>query len=238
MNLRYVFLIPLITAVPIVAALQFWPLPDRLTNTPYATLMLDRHDRLLGARIASDEQWRFVPVDTLPDKYRQALLSYEDKRFFAHPGVDPLAIARAAWLNARAGRVVSGGSTLTMQLARLLRDDPPRTLPEKAREALLALQLEWHFSKDDLLIQYASRAPFGGNIVGLRAAAWRYFGREPAALSWAEAALLAVLPNAPALIHPGRNRERLLTKRNTLLGALQVRIQRGVEQMLPTARGK
>ena len=220
MNLRYVFLIPLITAVPIVAALQFWPLPDRLTNTPYATLMLDRHDRLLGARIAADEQWRFVPVDTLPDKYRQALLNYEDKRFFAHPGVDPLAIARAAWLNARAGRVVSGGSTLTMQLARLLRDDPPRTLPEKAREALLALQLEWHFSKDDLLIQYASRAPFGGNIVGLRAAAWRYFGREPAALSWAEAALLAVLPNAPALIHPGRNRERLLTKRNTLLNDL------------------
>ena len=139
MNLRYVFLIPLITAVPIVAALQFWPLPDRLTNTPYATLMLDRHDRLLGARIAADEQWRFVPVDTLPDKYRQALLNYEDKRFFAHPGVDPLAIARAAWLNARAGRVVSGGSTLTMQLARLLRDDPPRTLPEKAREALLEI---------------------------------------------------------------------------------------------------
>jgi penicillin-binding protein 1C len=220
MSLRRVILTLLIIAVPIVAALQFWPLPERLTNTPYATLMLDRNDRLLGARIAADEQWRFVPVETLPDKYRRALLSYEDKRFFAHPGVDPLAIARAAWLNARAGRVVSGGSTLTMQLARLLRDDPPRTLPEKAREAVLALQLEWHFSKDELLIEYASRAPFGGNIVGLRAAAWRYFGREPAALSWAEAALLAVLPNAPSLIHPGRNRERLLAKRNTLLKAL------------------
>jgi penicillin-binding protein 1C len=240
--LRRAILTLLIIAVPMVVALQFWPLPERLTHTPYATLMLDRNDRLLGARIAADEQWRFVPVEVLPDKYRRALLSYEDKRFFAHPGVDPLAIARAAWLNARAGRVVSGGSTLTMQLARLLRDDPPRTLPEKAREALLALQLEWHFSKDELLIQYASRAPFGGNIVGLRAAAWRYFGREPAALSWAEAALLAVLPNAPSLIHPGRNRERLRAKRNGLLndlhesGALPARdLQLAVLEPLPAA---
>ncbi|MGB2338013.1 MAG: transglycosylase domain-containing protein, partial [Alcanivorax sp.] len=126
--LRRSILTLLIIAVPMGVALQFWPLPERLTHTPYATLMLDRNDRLLGARIAADEQWRFVPVEVLPDKYRRALLSYEDKRFFAHPGVDPLAIARAAWLNARAGRVVSGGSTLTMQLARLLRDDPPRTL--------------------------------------------------------------------------------------------------------------
>jgi len=217
---RFLLIGGLLVSLLMLAALQWWPLPERLDNTPYATLMLDRHGRLLDARIAEDQQWRFVPVAQLPDKYEQALLLFEDKRFYRHPGIDPLAIARAMRLNLEAGRVVSGGSTLSMQLARLLRDDPPRTLTEKAREALLALQLEWHFSKPEILVHYASRAPFGGNIVGLRAASWRYFGREPGALSWAEAALLAVLPNSPSLIHPGRNRERLLAKRDALLQQL------------------
>ncbi|MDX1803248.1 MAG: penicillin-binding protein 1C, partial [Alcanivorax sp.] len=207
--------------VVVMAMLQWLPLPARLDNTPYATMVLDRQGRLLSARIAADQQWRFAPLGQLPDKYRQALLAFEDRRFYWHPGVDPLAIARAAWSNLRAGRVVSGGSTITMQLARLLRADPPRTLPEKAFEALLALQLEWHFSKQQILAEYAGRAPFGGNIVGLRAAAWRYFGREPADLSWAEAALLAVLPNSPAQIHPGRNRDGLKHKRDALLRRLQ-----------------
>ena len=179
--------------------------------------MLDRQGRPLAARIAADQQWRFAPVARVPDKYRRALLTFEDRRFEAHPGVDPLAVLRAARDNLAAGRVVSGGSTLTMQLARLLRADPPRTFPEKAREAVLALQLEWHLDKDEILRQYASRAPFGGNTVGLRAAAWRYFQRPPEQLSWAEAALLAVLPNSPALIHPGRDRERLRAKRDRLL---------------------
>ncbi|MCG8393289.1 MAG: penicillin-binding protein 1C [Pseudomonadales bacterium] len=220
---RRLFFVLLLLVLASMAALQWWPLPASLQTTPYATLMLDRNGRLLDARIASDQQWRFVPVKQLPGKYEQALLRFEDRRFYAHPGVDPLAIGRAAWLNVQAGRVVSGGSTLTMQLARLLRDDPPRTLAEKAREALLALQLEWHLSKSEILVHYASRAPFGGNIVGLRAASWRYFGREPQALSWAEAALLAVLPNSPALIHPGRNRDRLLAKRDRLLRDLHAR---------------
>lgn len=205
------------------AGLQFAPLPASLHQQAYATLMLDRQGRPLAARIAADQQWRFAPVDAVPDKYRRALITFEDRRFYAHPGVDPLAIGRAAVANARAGRVVSGGSTLTMQLARLLRDDPPRTLAEKAREALLALRLEWHLSKDRILVEYASRAPFGGNTVGLRAAAWRYFRRPPEALSWAEAALLAVLPNSPALIHPGRDRARLRAKRDRLLTVLHRR---------------
>ena len=234
--------IPALGLLLLAALLHYWPLPERLTSMPYATLMLDREGRLLNARIASDQQWRFVPVAKLPPKYQQALLSFEDQRFFAHPGIDPLAIGRALWLNLEAGRVVSGGSTLTMQLARLLREDPPRTLPEKAREAWLALQLEWHLSKEDVLVQYASRAPFGGNIVGLRAASWRYFGREPAALSWAEAALLAVLPNAPSWIHPGRNRDRLRAKRDRLLqalhdsGAMELRdLQLALLEPLPAA---
>lgn len=200
--------------------LQFWPLPTSLQKRDYARLILADNGELLGARIAADQQWRFAPVTELPDKYQQALLLFEDRRFFLHPGIDPLAIARASWGNVKAGRVTSGGSTLTMQLARMLRDDPPRTLPNKALEALSALHLEWHFSKDELLNLYASHAPFGGNIVGLRAAAWRYFGREPEQLSWAEAATLAVLPNSPALIHPGRDRERLRQKRDQLLQRL------------------
>ncbi|WP_024462154.1 penicillin-binding protein 1C [Marinimicrobium sp. LS-A18] len=200
--------------------LQYWPLPSSLQNRDYARLILADNGELLGARIAGDQQWRFAPVTELPDKYEQALLLFEDRRFRLHPGIDPLAIARASWGNIKAGRVTSGGSTLTMQLARMLRDDPPRTLPNKALEALSALHLEWHFSKDELLNFYASHAPFGGNIVGLRAAAWRYFGREPEQLSWAEAATLAVLPNSPALIHPGRDRERLRQKRDHLLHRL------------------
>lgn len=204
-------------------ALQFAPLPRALGQGEYATLMLDRQGRPLAARIAADQQWRFAPVQRLPDKYRRALLTFEDRRFYWHPGIDPLAIVRATLANLHAGRVVSGGSTLTMQLARMLRDNPPRTLAEKAREAVLALQLEWRLDKQDILAEYASRAPFGGNTVGLRAAAWRYFQRSPGALSWAEAALLAVLPNSPGMIHPGRGRERLRDKRDRLLVALHRR---------------
>lgn len=210
--------------------LSFAPLPKSLTQTPYANILLGRDGRLLGARIAKDQQWRFAPVEQVPEKYRQALLLFEDRRFYSHPGLDPLALARAILGNLRSGRVTSGGSTLTMQLARLLRqadarlagqhNNPPRSWVSKGIEALRALQLEWHFTKDELLVHYSSHAPFGGNIVGLNAAAWRYFGRAPEQLSWAEAAMLAVLPNSPALIHPGRQRGKLLQKRNSLLQRL------------------
>lgn len=209
-----------VVSVVAMLVLQFAPLPEKLTRVSYATMLLDRDEHLLGATIAADQQWRFAPVDELPEKYVQALLLFEDRRYYQHPGIDPLAIARAAWGNLREGRVTSGGSTITMQLARMLREDPPRTFSSKLIEAMLALQLEWRFNKDELLIHYASHAPFGGNIIGLRAAAWRYFGRAPEDLSWAESALLAVLPNSPALIHPGRQRDLLQKKRDALLKRL------------------
>jgi penicillin-binding protein 1C len=204
----------------VLAGLQWWPLPARLHAVPWSRVLEDHTGALLTATIAADEQWRLPPSSTVPERYRDALLAFEDKRFFHHPGVDPLAIARAAVSNMRAGRVVSGGSTLTMQLARMLRDDPPRTLGNKLLEALLAVQLEWHFSKQELLQLYAAHAPFGGNVVGLRAATWRYFGRPAERLTWAEAALLAVLPNNPALIHPGRSRDALRARRDALLARL------------------
>jgi penicillin-binding protein 1C len=199
----------------------FWRLlPTPLFSEPLSAVVEARDGTLLSARIASDGQWRFPPAADVPHKFRRALLVYEDKRFETHGGVDPLAIARAMRLNARHGRVVSGGSTLTMQLARLARGNDERTLRAKLGETVLALRLETAYGKDALLALYAGHAPFGGNVVGLEAAAWRYFGRDPATLSWAEAATLAVLPNNPALVHLKRNRLRLAAKRDALLRRL------------------
>ncbi|MEM7369309.1 MAG: penicillin-binding protein 1C [Bacteroidota bacterium] len=194
-------------------------LPDPLFDDPLSTVLTDRNEHLLGARIASDGQWRFPPLtDTIPHTFEKAITTFEDKRFYVHPGVDPLALLRAIRLNISQGKIVSGGSTLSMQVIRMSRKNPPRTIWEKLFEMVLATRLELGYSKNEILLFYASHAPFGGNVVGLDAAAWKYFGRNPAQLSWAEAATLAVLPNAPALIHPGKNRETLLRKRNRLLG--------------------
>lgn len=194
--------------------------PRRLFPSSYSTLLYSVEGELLGGRIAPDGQWRFPPMDSVPERFACCLICYEDKRFFWHPGVDPLALARAIRANLRAGRVVSGGSTLTMQLARVARGNRRRTLSEKMKELCWALFLETTHSKRELLRLYAAHAPFGGNVVGVEAAAWRYFGRDAARLSWAESATLAVLPNAPTLIHPGRNRARLKEKRDRLLTAL------------------
>jgi penicillin-binding protein 1C len=186
-------------------------------------VVYDREGRLLGARIAADGQWRFPPVDSVPGKYKACVLEFEDRHFYSHPGVNPVSIFRAIRQNIQAGKVVSGGSTLTMQTIRLARKGKSRTIWEKCIEMWLAFRLEVSYSKRGILALYASHAPFGGNQVGLSAAAWRYFGRPPEELSWAEAAVLAVLPNAPSALHPGRNREALLEKRNRLLHRLEAR---------------
>ncbi len=214
----------------------FWNcLPAPLFNEPFSTVLLDRNGKLLSAAIAKDEQWRFPPARELPEKFIQAILCAEDKRFFSHPGVDPLAVGRAFWQNIRDRRVVSGASTITMQVIRIARKGQGRTIKEKLIEMILALRLELSNNKQDVLKLYASYAPFGGNVVGLEAASWRYFGREPDKLSWAESAMLAVLPNNPALVHPGKNRERLLKKRNNLLEKMQ---QRGLLDELSVTLAK
>lgn len=203
------------------AGIAFWRcLPEPLFDDPASTILLDRHGELLGARIAQDGQWRFPYQAQVPEKFKTALIHFEDKRFYSHPGVDPLALARAVRLNIGEGRVVSGASTLSMQVIRLARHNPERSYLEKLKEMILALRLELRHDKDEVLALYAANAPFGGNVVGLQAAAWRYFGRDAAQLSWAESATLAVLPNSPALIHPGRNRARLKQKRDALLHRL------------------
>lgn len=203
------------------ALLLFWNcLPRPLFEVPYATVLEDRDGQLLGARIAEDGQWRFPLKTQIPEKFEKALLEYEDDAFYYHPGVDPVAVVRAMVQNIRAGDVVSGASTLTMQVIRLSRKDQPRTYWEKVREMILSLRLELTYSKKEILALYAAHAPFGGNTVGLEAASWRYFGRPPSRLSWTEAATLAVLPNSPSLIHPGRNRDHLQSKRDRLLKRL------------------
>ena len=195
---------------------------DLFKGTPYATVVADRNGELLGARIADDGQWRFPPCDTVPSRYAAALIQFEDRYFRWHPGVNPAALVRAVWSNMKAGHVVSGGSTITMQVIRLSRGKE-RTLWQKMVEAILATRLEFRCSKREILALYASYAPFGGNVVGIEAAAWRYFGRPASELSWAESATLAVLPNAPSTIHPGKGRDQLLEKRNRLLERLHKR---------------
>jgi len=195
-------------------------LPQPLFTVPYSDVLLDRQGVLLEARIAQDEQWRFPPTQQLPQLYIKALMVFEDKRFYEHHGVDPWALARAMMQNFRAQRVVSGGSTISMQVIRLAKKNPPRTYWQKILEAAQALRLEFSYSKGEILALYAAHAPFGGNIVGLSAASWRYFGRSPQSLSWAESALLAVLPNNPNVIRPGKNQQQLKTKRDRLLSRL------------------
>lgn len=194
-------------------------LPKPLFDTPYSTLVTDRNNELLGARIASDGQWRFPPTDSISDKYKTCLIEFEDRYFRYHPGVNPVSLARAMMQNIKAGRVVSGGSTLTMQTVRLMRQNR-RTYFEKFIEIILATRLELSCSKNKIIALYASHAPMGGNVVGIDAAAWRYFGHDDQSLSWAEAATLAVLPNSPSLMHFAKNREGLLVKRNRLLQKL------------------
>ena len=188
-------------------------------GTPYSTVVESAEGELLGARIAADEQWRFPPCSTVPERFATALVQFEDRHFWWHPGVDPGALVRAAIDNAKSGHVVSGGSTITMQVIRLSRQKE-RNLWQKMIEAVQATRLELRCSKREILALYASHAPFGGNVVGLEAASWRYFGRPADELSWAEAATLAVLPNAPATLHLSRGREELLAKRNRLLKRL------------------
>ena len=194
-------------------------LPRQLFHVPYSTVVADRNNELLGARIAPDGQWRFPPRTTTPAKIQACFIEFEDNHFFHHWGVNPVSIGRAAYQNLKAGRVISGGSTITMQTIRLARNNP-RTFSEKFIEMIWATRLEFRYSKEKILSLYVSHAPFGGNVVGLDAAAWRYFGHSADDLSWAEAAMLAVLPNSPAMIHLSKSRQALLDKRNRLLTRL------------------
>ncbi|TCK68007.1 penicillin-binding protein 1C [Winogradskyella wandonensis] len=195
----------------------YFCLPKQLFKDPTATVITSESNQLLGALIADDGQWRFPETDSIPEKFKTCILQFEDDYFYKHPGFNPISIFKALKQNISSGEVKRGGSTITQQVIRLSRKGQKRTYFEKLKELILATRLEFRHSKDDILNLYVSHAPFGGNVVGIDAAAWRYFNRNASDLSWAESATLAVLPNAPSLIYPGKNQERLLKKRNRLL---------------------
>lgn len=191
----------------------------KLFDTPYATILEDRNGELLSAKISSDGQWRF-PSDhsnSLSEKYIRCVIQYEDKRFYYHPGIDVLSMVRAMISNFKAGKIISGGSTLTMQVVSLSRGRKSHGILDKCWEMVLAFRISLCFDKNEVIKMYADHAPFGGNTVGYGAATWRYFGKYQKELTWAESALLAVLPNNPSLIRLDRNRNLLLQKRNKLL---------------------
>jgi penicillin-binding protein 1C len=202
------------------AVVQAGPL-DLSRAKDVSVTVLDRNDRLLRAYTAKDGRWRLpVDVKAVDQRYIAMLIAYEDKRFRAHHGVDPLAIARAGWLLVRHGRIVSGGSTITMQVARLLIGEHERSLWGKFRQMLLALRLERRFSKQEILALYLRLAPFGGNLEGVRAATLAYFGKEPRRLSVAEAALMVAIPQSPELRRPDRYPISARKARNRVLARM------------------
>ncbi|QTD39162.1 penicillin-binding protein 1C [Polaribacter batillariae] len=198
-------------------------LPKELFTKPTSTVITSKNNQLLGALIAEDGQWRFPKNDSVPQKFKTCLIQFEDEYFYKHPGFNPISILKALKQNIQAGSVKRGGSTITQQVIRLSRDNRNRTYFEKLKELILATRLEIRASKEEIIAFWSSNAPFGGNVVGLDAASWRYFNRKSTDLSWAESATLAVLPNAPNLIYPGKNQHKLLTKRNRLLKKLLVK---------------
>ncbi len=204
----------------LLAAIFWFAFPGELFPVPYARVALAEDGRLLAAEIAEDGQWRFAPLEKTPEKAALATRFFEDEYFYRHPGVNPVSLFRALRANRKAGKIVEGGSTISMQVIRMSLGNPPRTYLQKLKEVYLAIRLTAGCSKDQVMRLYLSHAPYGGNVVGIRAASWRYFDRSVDQLSWAETATLAVLPNAPGLIHPGRNRAALLRKRDALLRKL------------------
>jgi len=200
----------------------YWAwLPSQLFQHPCSTVLIDTDNKLLAAQIASDGQWRFPESDSVPVKFKYCITTFEDEYFYYHPGFNPVSILKSFKRNVTAGKVKSGGSTITMQVARMMRNKKSRGYWQKIVEVMLAIRIELSYKKSSILNIYASNAPFGSNVVGLQAASWRYFGRSPEQLSWAESALLAVLPNAPSLIYPGKNHDKLINKRNRLLKKLR-----------------
>lgn len=211
---------------------QIGPLPLEAANATSVTV-LDRENRLLRAFTTKDGRWR-LPVDVadVDPRYLAILMAFEDKRYYTHGGIDMLAFLRAGYLLVRHGQIKSGGSTLTMQVARLLEGKHERTGAGKLRQIARALQLEENLSKTEILRLYLRLAPFGGNIEGVRAASLAYFGKEPRHLSAGEAALLVALPQSPEMRRPDRYSERARLARNRVL-------DRAVEEgVLPKAEAE
>ncbi len=198
----------------------FFALPAKPFEVPYSKTLYAENGQLLNAQVARDYQWRFPADKEIPEKFKQCILTFEDRNFNRHIGISATGLGRAITQNISKGKIVSGGSTITMQTIRLMQRNPARNFPNKMLEMLLAVRLEMRYSKKEILQMYCAHAPFGTNVVGLEAASWRYFGKKATELTWGQSALLAVLPNAPGLLYPGKNHAILQAKRNRLLQQL------------------
>lgn len=222
-------LAPLALLLAFLAADLLFPFPWAALERPASLEVVDRHGEPLRLFLAADDRWRWpVGLADLPPELPAAVVAAEDRRFYRHPGVDPLAIVRAAWGNLKAGRVVSGASTIPMQIARLSRrfeagEARPRTLGAKLVEAFRALQLDLHLSKDEMLETYLNLAPYGRNLEGVGAAARFWFGTTPERLSAGQIALLVALPRSPGGYDPERHPEAARKVRDRVLGELTAR---------------
>jgi penicillin-binding protein 1C len=241
----------LILAAPLAALLLFvlldwlFPFPTENLHRPPARMVMDRHGEPLRYFLPADQRWRFpVRLEELPPELPRALIASEDRRFHRHFGIDPAAVVRAAWSNLRAGEVVSGASTIPMQIARMA-DPGPRTFGSKLRESWRALQLEWHYGKDELLEIYLNLTPYGGNVEGVGAASWFYFAKPPSQLSLGEIALLTALPRSPVRYDPASRPAAARAARDEVLRQLEERgvftrreVEDGRRQPIPEGRRK
>lgn len=195
----------------------WYSLPGIPSEVPVSLVLLDQQETLLAAKTADDGRWRFPLEDEVPEKFAKAITSYEDADFYAHIGVDFGHIGHAIQDNYQAGHLVNGATTISMKTVRLLSNRKKTgALYRKTQEMLQATRLELSYSKPQILALYAAHASFGGNVVGLEAAAWRYYGKRATTLSWAETATLAILSNHPKLVKSNQH-NILQEKRNQLL---------------------
>ncbi|WP_339890334.1 penicillin-binding protein 1C [Neptuniibacter pectenicola] len=237
---RYKYLLmALVVACLIVSGLLLadfaYPLKQPRHSQDFASVVLDRQGEPLRAFADSNGVWRYeVSLDEVSPLYLDALIGYEDQYFYQHIGVNPFSLIRAGWQYLNEGRIISGGSTLTMQVARILYPHP-RTVAGKGQQVLRALQLEWHLSKQEILELYLNYAPFGGTLEGVQAASLQYLHKPASALRYSEAALLAVLPQAPSRLRPDRHPERAEKARNKVLERLLVQ-QRWSQTVVDAAK--
>ncbi len=215
-------LVLIITLVCLKVTDWFFPLnlPGSTGQQHYARIVVDEAGRPLRAFADHNGVWRYqVTLDEVSPLYIEALLNYEDRWFWSHPGINPMALLRAAYLNVTNGRIVSGGSTISMQVARLLHPHS-RTMAGKLKQMLRTLQLEWHLSKKQILTLYLNVAPFGGTLEGVQAASFTYLNKPSIELTHAEAALLAVLPQAPTRYRPDLHPKAAQKARDKVLNRL------------------
>ncbi|MEQ9007257.1 MAG: transglycosylase domain-containing protein, partial [Ekhidna sp.] len=218
---RHIIRIGLVTIVSLIVLFSTFLILDRLFPFPvdvdYSTLVLDDQGKILNAYLSEDDKWRlYLESEEITPDLEKAILFKEDQYFFSHPGVNPVSIIRALFQNIMSGKRKSGASTITMQLARLL-NPKERTYGNKVVEMFNALQLEFHYEKDEILRLYLNLLPYGGNIEGVKSASHIYFGKDPKLLSLSEIAGIVAIPNRPSSLSINKDHKPINQAKNEWL---------------------